>query len=343
MYKFNPENWTKSLFDTIPRKFSFKARTEEELSKWQCKFREELAKTLGLSVIEQRGLCNLNPQQEEEIDLGDYIREKWWISTEPDFRLPFYLLRPKNITSPKPLVLAVHGHNETGKKLYAGIYHNEKERREIAEGERDIAVQAVKGDCISIAPDMRAFGELKRSEDQKEGRGFCHTLQMHAQLFGRTLVGDRVWDVGRLIDYAKSRPEIDEKRIAITGNSGGGTVSLFAAAVDQRIKVAVPSCYFCTFQHSIGSIHHCVCNYIPGILRLGEMYDVAGLIAPRPILIITGEKDPIFPYEGVCLAFEKLRRIYKIVNAEDRCELYTGEGGHRYYKKGAWPFIHKWL
>ena len=73
-------------------------------------------------------------------------------------------------------------------------------------------------------------------------------------------------------------------RIAITGNSGGGTVSLFAAACDTRISVSVPGCYFCTFAGSIGSIAHCDCNYVPGILRLGEMHDVAGLIAARDFL-----------------------------------------------------------
>ncbi len=343
MYSFDAEKWTKSLFETVPRRFTFQCESEREFSDWQREFRKKFREILGFPVIKQRGSCDLNPELEEKVDLGDYTREKWWISVEPDFRVPFYLLCPKESTGPKPLVLAVHGHNKTGKELYAGIYHNQEEKRQITEAERDIAVQAVKEGYVCIVPDMRGFGELRRSEDQKKGRGFCHTLQMHDQLFGRTLMGDRVWDLGRLIDYARLRPEIDGNRIAITGLSGGGTVSLFAAALDERIKVVVPCCSFGTMQCAIGPTDHCVCNFVPGMLQLGEKYDIAGLITPRPLLIIAGKKDRNWPYEGVQFGFKKLSRIYRLLNAEEKCELYTGEGGHRYYKKGAWSFIGKWL
>ncbi len=90
----------------------------------------------------------------------------------------------------------------------------------------------------------------------------------------------------RNIDWATDNLPIDKERIAITGNSNVGTVSLFAAACDESISVAVPSCYFCTFEGSIGTIRHCDYNYVPGILRLAEMYEVAGLIAPRPLCVI---------------------------------------------------------
>ena len=147
--------------------------------------------------------------------------------------------------------------------------------------------------------------------------------------------------MSRLIDWAIAEQHIDAKRIIITGNSGGGTVSLHAAACDTRITVAVPSCYFCTYQGSLGSIVHCDCNYIPGILRLGEMYEVAGLIAPRPFSAIAGREDGIFPIDQVKYAFEKLQKIYQVANAPDNCQLHIGEGGHRYYKAGAWGFVQK--
>jgi hypothetical protein len=73
---------------------------------------------------------------------------------------------------------------------------------------------------------------------------------------------------------------------------------------------------------------------------MGEMYDVAGLIAPRPFLAILGKDDPIFPLEHTRFAFEKLQQIYRVAGApEENCQLFIGDGGHRYYKKGAWPFI----
>jgi hypothetical protein len=247
-------------------------------------------------------------------------------------------------TNPLPLVLTPHGHSLAAKATYAGIWSSEEERQEIQEGQRDIARQAVDAGYVAIAPDMRAFGPLRRRSDrERNNNNSCRELQLHALLFGRTLIGERVWDIGRLIDYAGLRPEIDASRVMITGNSGGGTVSLFAAACDERIGVVVPSCYFCTFEHSIGSIHHCCCNYVPGIMLLGEMYDVAGLIAPRAFLAVAGRTDDIFPVDRVEFAFEKLSRVYQVAGAPERCRLSIGEGGHRYYKQDVWPFANQFL
>ena len=103
----------------------------------------------------------------------------------------------------------------------------------------------------------------------------------------------------------------------------------------------MPSCYFCTFRGSIGSIHHCDCNYVPGILRLGEMYDVAGLTAPRPYSVIAGKTDGIFPVEHVKYSFERLQKIYAAAGGPENCRLYVGEGGHRYYSDGCWDFVRK--
>lgn len=125
-------------------------------------------------------------------------------------------------------------------------------------------------------------------------------------MFGRTLIGERVWDIMKLIDYAQTRPEIATAQIMITGNSGGGTVALFAAAVEEWITVAVPSSYFCTFQDSLGSIRHCACNYVPNILELGEMADMVGLIAPRAFLAVNGRHDRIFPLDATKRAFDRL-------------------------------------
>ncbi|RKY65234.1 MAG: hypothetical protein DRP99_00550 [Candidatus Latescibacterota bacterium] len=339
---FEPQSLTDRLFDEVHMEFSFRAKTPEEARAWGRAFRHRLWEVLGLYRIEVPN--DLEPEQVEEADCGDHVRQKWYVTTEPGVRVPFYLLKPKGATGRLPLVLTPHGHNPTGKELYVGIWHTKEEREEIEEGERDIAVQAVREGYIAIAPDMRGFSELMREDDRREGkRNSCRTMLMHDLLFGRTLVGDRVHDVMRLIDYALTREDVDPERIAITGNSGGGTVSLFAAACDVRIKVSVPGSYFCTFRASIGSIYHCECNYIPDILTLGEMYDVAGLIAPRPFCAVNGREDPIFPIEATKEAYEKLRKVYEVFGVPERCELYVGDGGHRYYKDGAWSFIRKWL
>ena len=323
--------------------FEFSAQTCPELEEWQQAFRPRLRQVLGLDnlALDLEG-HQPTAQRESTEDMGDHIREVWHIQVEPTVPLPFYLLRPKTISDPVPLVLTPHGHNHP--HLYAGIAKDDKEAAEIEEGERDIAVQAVRQGYIAIAPTTRAFGETRTEKDRAENSGnSCRSQLMHGLLAGRTPIGERVYDMGCLIDWAVANLPVDAGRIAMTGNSGGGTVTLFTSACDTRIAVAMPGCYFCTFQGSIGLIAHCDCNYVPGILRLGEMYDVAGLIAPRPFSAIAGKEDGIFPLEQVEFAYERLQRVYTVAGAADRCQLYVGEGGHRYYKDGAWPFLREYF
>ncbi len=338
------DNYVETLAAETAGKYEFKAKDKKQLREWQQKFRQDLIEKLGINEIKKRKIEDLNPVCIDKVELEDHVREEWRITSEPGYQVPFYLLKPLNQDKPLPLVITPHGHGKSGKDTYVGITHNQEEKEKIAEGERDIALQAVRAGYIAIAPDQRGFAATKFKKDIEADRNnSCRTMQMHALLFGRTLIGERVHDITRLIDYAETRSEIDHNQVIITGNSGGGTTSLFAAAVETRIRIAIPSCYFCTFKDSIGAVYHCECNYIPGLLTLGEMYDIAGLIAPRAFLAVAGKQDSIFPLEGVKRAFKKLKKIYKVAGAEDRCELYIGEGGHRYYKKPVWPFVQKWI
>lgn len=307
---------------------------------WRREFRAALENALGLPLIRAATKdLPLSPRLAETRDFESYKREKIYITTEPGIEIPFYLLLPKNAPGPLPLVLCPHGHGRRGKETYAGNYEDETDRREGQEGERDIALQATENGYAAIAPDVRGFWEMARREEQeKRANNSCAELQKQALMFGRSLIGERVHDMGRLLDYAATRPEIDASKIMITGNSGGGTVSLFTAALDDRIALAAPSCYFCAFFDSIVSIHHCPCNIVPGVMNLGEMWDVAGLIAPRPALMIAGRDDKIFPIEATRRAFEHLQNIYAAQGVPEHCELFVGQGGHRYYKTRVWHF-----
>ena len=328
-----------SLIRECEGEFRFRAGTVAELREWQIPFRQSLRRVLGLANMEQ-DLAGFTPDAEllDHVDLGSYVRESWRIRTEPTVPLPCYLLRPKSIPPNPPLVLTPHGHGHP--HVYVGLFRSPEEEAQIREGERDIAVQAVEQGYLVIAPTTRAFGETRSPADKnKDAVSSCRLQLMHDLLLGRTPIGDRVWDMSRLIDWAIEHQGVDPARIAITGNSGGGTVSLFAAACDTRISVAVPGCYFNTFAGSIGAIIHCDCNYVPGILRLGEMHDIAGLTAPRHFLAVAGRDDPIFPVAHTKAAFAQLAKVYQAASVPDQCELYIGDGGHRYYKERVWSFI----
>jgi len=314
-----------------PGRFEFNAQTRQQFIAWREDFRAALKEALGLTLMESMTRISPDPSRHEQVQCDGYVREKWSIATEPSVRIPFYLLLPAGASARRPVVLALPGHGP-GKVLPAGVV--------ASDGERDYGVQAVRHGYIALVPELRGFGELMCGADVKKWKTWsCRTRQKHALLFGRCLIGERTWDLARLIDWLLTRDDVDSDRIAVTGNSGGGMISLFAAACEPRIAVAIPSCYFCTFFDSIVAIEHCECNYVPGILNLGEMWNVAGLVAPRPMLLVAGKEDPIFPVEAFERSYRRLERIYEVAGAAHDLEKFIGPGGHRYYADRVWPFL----
>ena len=158
-------------------------------------------------------------------------------------------------------------------------------------------------------------------------------------MLGQTMIGWRVWDAMRSIDYLSTRAEVDPERVGVMGISGGGTTAFFSAALDERVKAAVVSGYFCTFHDSMLSISHCMDNYIPGVLGYAEMYDIAGLIAPRAMFAESGDTDPIFPAESTRYAVGKARDIYRVMGAENRLGFEVFHGPHTFHGVGAFEHL----
>lgn len=340
----NAENYTKTLMaNGCDLRQTDSITDETSLIKWQNTLHKKLWNLLGLNQIASNchKTSTLKCEKRDEITQNDHIREEWAIETEPDFHIPFFLLRPHKTPTPCPLVLTPHGHSHHGRETYAGLYPDDPD---VLEGERDIALQAVREGYVAIAPEMRGFGESRWPEDQQHNHvSSCLNWQLRAQLFGRTLIGERVWDMMRLIDFATTRPEVNADKIIITGNSGGGTTSLYTAAIDKRIGLCAAASCFSTFLDSIGAIEHCACNYVPNLLTIAEIEDIAGLIAPRHFLAVHGQLDPIFPINGTQKAFDRLQEIYHAAGVKSRCKLFIGDKGHQYYKKPVWDFVRNWL
>ncbi len=251
----------------------------------------------------------------------------------PDFTVPAHLLLPKNAAGKKlPCVICLQGHS-TGMHISMGRPIYEGDEATINGGDRDYALQAVAEGYIAVVMEQRGLGELKSGI---ESAG-CHHMAFESLMAGRTLQGDRIHDVRCLVDALECFDEVDAERIAITGNSGGGTTSYHAAALEERIKVSMPCCSFCTYQDSILAMYHCSCNYVPGIADEMEMADLALAIAPRPLIVINGKEDAIFPVDAGSRAFETVRAIYAAAGAPENCRRLIGDGGHRYYAALAWP------
>lgn len=305
-------------------------------AQWQAALSARLRELLGLP--EKRASTSLLWETEEVFEHG--VIRRFSYSPEPDVHVPAYFLTPKNGLPPFPVAICLQGHS-SGMHISLGRPVSDGDRRTI-KGGRDFAIQAVRRGYAAAVIEQRGFGERRYGDAALDATG-CHHAAMNALITGRTLLGERVLDVMGAIDAIAPLPEVDAKRLFCLGNSGGGTVSYYASAVDSRIHLTVPSCAVCEYGDSIAPIHHCACNYLPHALEWFEMSDLAGLIAPRPLIVVAGRQDPIFPYAGVLRSFANIEAIYHAAGAEGKCRLVIGPEGHRFYPEEAWPIIEELL
>jgi hypothetical protein len=147
----------------------------------------------------------------------------------------------------------------------------------------------------------------------------------------------------RALDYLQTRKEVDPTRLATMGISGGGLTSLWTAAVDERVKVAVVSGYLNTFRDSILAVNHCIDNYVPGILNVVEMPDLTGLVAPRALFAESGSKDPIFPLPAFRHAVARATDIYRAFGVGDKFGSEVFDGDHQFHGTGAFAFLNREL
>lgn len=332
---------TARLYAPARRSHACTARNPEEFAAWAKDARPALQALLGLERIaaEMDGFAPGVELAETAEEFPGYRRRRGVLHSEPAVDIPFWILEPPG-TGPHPIAFLPHGHAHFGMDTYVDIARDEAQQRKIRNEDRDVAVQAVRRGMIAIAPTTRGFFPTTIPDERKRhGDQHCRSYAMHAALAGRTATGDRVWDMMRLLDWAASRPDADAGRVLAMGNSGGGMVTTYWAACDPRVAVAVPSCSFCSIAGRDGHLHHCDCNLVPGILRWGEFWDVAGLVAPRHLLVVNGARDPLFPLAEIDRAVAELARIYRAAGHPDRFTHRYGPAGHRFYQDLMWPFI----
>jgi dienelactone hydrolase len=304
---------------------------------WQRRLRCKLRQLLGDLP---HGRCELRPRRLwlREHRLGTI--EKIMFTAEPYADVPAYVCLPKKAAPPYPFMICLQGHS-TGMHNSIAVQREDETRPHRVPGDRDFGLGCLRRGIAALCLEQRSFGERRERKQKHVAEHGCHDATLQALLLGRTLIGERVYDVERGLDYLATRGDADLRRIGVMGNSGGGTITMFAAALLPRIAFAMPSCYFCAFRDSLMAIYHCMCNYIPGLLKYAEMADVLGLFAPKPVVIVAGRKDDIFPIRATRQAFAKLRRIYAARGAANHCHLVVGAGGHRFYADDAWPVMLK--
>ena len=297
---------------------------------WKEKVREKFFELLG--DMPERVVLEAKVEFERECE--EYVERRIIFRAERDCLVPCHLLIPKKGKAPYPTLICLQGHS-SGMHISLGRMQTPRDEM-FTHGDEDYAMQALKLGYAVIALEQRSFGERRCDPRILDKDVTCAHDAMVALLLGRTMIGCRAFDVSRTVDLIEEIPELDSDRIALMGLSGGGTATYYAAAFEPRIKAAMPAGAVCSFDGSIGTIHHCSCNYIPGIAKYFDMGEIAALIAPRPLVVVTGSKDDIFLLDGVRRVDEVITKIYEKENAVDKHKLIVGDGGHRFYAADSW-------
>jgi cephalosporin-C deacetylase-like acetyl esterase len=309
--------------------------TASEIEKRQTYIRERLLRSLG-------GLPTrtpLNARVVGTLERADYRIEKVIFESQPQFYVTANLYVPKRGRPPYPGVLFPLGH-ETGAKSYA-IW------------QQALGTLAGRG-FVALAWDPVGQGERQQFFDPDLGdTKLTRSVVEHSMLAVQCLLaGDNLaryitWDGLRALDYLQSRKEVDATRIACTGNSGGGMQTAYLAALDERIKVAAPSCWLTSWGRLLDTVgpQDGEQNLIPWLRDGLDHADFIEAFAPKPYLVLAGIRD-YFSISGVRDTVREAANFYASLDAAGKAQIFEADDGHGYSKPrrmAAYRWLSRWL
>ena len=298
---------------------------------WSERFRSRLEATLA--PWPDRVSLDVEVTEEESVD--GYRRSRIVFDSETDMSVPAYLLVPEGRVTPGSAVLAVHGHGP-GKSRICGI-----DDPDGAPGGDYAAALARRGHVV-LAPDLRCFGE--RADWNPDDHYACDTNLVHQVMAGWNPLTQNLWDLGRALDVLEAHALVDPSRLGVAGFSYGGTMALFLAATDRRVAASVVAGYFSSWaeSHKV-PWNMCGSQVLFGMLGRMEHVDLGALVAPRPLLVVSGRDDLLFPVATAAAGVDRLRPIYERLGAGDRLVHDPFDGEHEWHGDVAYPFLDRWL
>jgi len=265
-------------------------------------------------------------------------RRSVYLNVRNGLDIPVHLVAPLGQRKLRPVMICLQGTN-SGAHLSWGEARFPADHALVGQG-YDLAIQAAKRGYLAVAVEQNCFGERAERQIDPRSAAPCVDATMHSILLGRSLIGERGSDVSAVIDWLEAEHRslgIDVKNIHVMGHSSGGSVALFAAALDTRISAVLACGCVGYIRDTIGRRRDDQGqNVIPGILNWLEMADIVGLVAPRPFVTVAGETDHIWPAAGCVAVIGEAKAIYAKCNAADRLFGVTEPGGHKFRPEASW-------
>jgi cephalosporin-C deacetylase-like acetyl esterase len=310
-----------------------KLKTPEEIAARQKVLREKFVAALG-GFPEK---TPLNAKTVGTLKRDGYRIEKVIYESRPEHHVTANLYIPEG-NGPFPGVVMPLGHSQNGKA---------------AEYMQRGALVLVKNGFVALVYDPIGQGERSQLLDKLgnpaiKGSTSEHTMcGVGALLVGRSTASYRIWDGIRSIDYLASRPEVDAKKIGCTGCSGGGTLTSYLMALDDRIAAAAPSCYLTSLERLFATIGPQDAEQnITGQVALGlDHADYIFLRAPKPTIILASTKD-FFDIQGTWDTFREAKRVYTKLGFPERVEMIEADASHGYpklHREAMARFFSRWL
>ena len=258
---------------------------------------------------------------------GSY--KKISLTGEYGSKVPLYVCVPCLSKEPLGTIICLQGHTSGMHNSLGVRFGRENEVVEPAVG-RNLVKWCFENNFAAVCIEQRCMGERLERTQKKQSPHPCEDTAMHSLLLGRTLMGERLADIELCVRYIKESAELGGP-IGIAGNSLGGTTSIYALSVLTGIDFAVAGSCASMLDDSIAQIYHCTDLYIPRLREFFEFSDIIGLASPKPLVLVQGVDDPIFPYHSLRKVEEEVRKIYEFDNASQNFFVKVGNGGHRFY------------
>ena len=302
----------------------------KDLAEWERqrpRVLQQYLSVIGLDPMPKK--TPLNPRVTGSFERATYRVEKIVFESMPRLYVTGNLYIPKVRKERLPTVLYVCGHSPGPWGAKVDYQHH--------------GIWLARHGYVAFLIDTVEFGEVPGIHHGTHDLGmwYWHSL-------GYTPAGPEVWNAIRALDYLETRPEVDPARVGITGISGGGAVTWYAAAADQRFKVAASVCGSWTVgQHAALDCvrENCDCIYFPNPFLM-DLPSVGALIAPRPFKLLSARRDMAFPTPGYREAYQKTRPIYDLYGASNKLVEFDTDSPHRdvpAFRKEADEWLNLWL